>query len=114
MTTEEKKLPEITTEIDHLVTVGELNEIKEWMEETKPLLKEYAERMMEKASSAQLISWHQVFEIEAVYCNVGEMPVIRISGMALDRAATPPRNLIFARAFVAEEDCVASRYILKQ
>lgn len=112
--TTEKKLPEITTEIDHLVTVGELNAIKKWIEETKPLLKEHAERMMEKASADQTLSWHQVFEIEAVYCNSSEMPVIRISGMAFDHAATPPANLIFARAFVAEEACVASRYVLKQ
>ena len=110
--TTEKKLPEITTEIDHLVTVGELKKVKEWMEETKPLLEEYAKRMMEKASADQAISWHQVFEIEAVYCNSHEMPVIRISGMAFDRTATPPGNLIFARAFVAEEACVISRYIL--
>ena len=111
--TTEIKLPEITTEIDHLVTVGELKKVKEWMEETKPLLKEYAERMMEKASSDQALGWHQVFEIEAVYCNAIEMPVIRISGMAFDRTSTPPGNLIFARAFVVEEDSVSSRYILK-
>ena len=111
--TTDKKLPEITTDIDHQVTVGELAKVKAWIEETKPLLKEYAERMMEKASADQSLSWHQVFEIEAVYCNSDEMPVIRISGMAFDRTATPPGNLIFARAFVAEEACVASRYVLK-
>lgn len=112
--TTEKKLPEITTDIDHQVTIGELEKIKEWMEETKPLLQEYAERMMEKASTEQALSWHRVFEIEAVYCNSREMPVIRISGMAFDRTETPPGNLIFATAFAAEEACVASRYVLKQ
>lgn len=110
----DKKLPEITTDIDHQVTIGELEAIKEWMEETKPLLKEYAERMMEKAYSEQALSWHRIFEIEAVYCNSGEMPVIRISGMAFDRKTPPPKNLIFAVAFVAEEASVASRYVLAQ
>ena len=109
----EKKLPEITTAIDDQVTIGQLKALKKWMDESKPLLQEYAEQMMEKASADQALTWHQIFEIEAVYCNASEMPVIRISGMAFDRTSTPPGNLIFARAFVVEEDSVSSRYILK-
>jgi len=95
-----KKLPEVTTEIDHLVTIGELKAIKAWMEKTKPMLEEYAAKMMAQASADQMISWHRVFEIEATYFSSGEMPVIRISGMAFDRTAMPPGNMIFTVSWV--------------
>lgn len=106
-----KKLPEITTEIDHQVTIGELKAIQAWMEETKPQLDEYVEKMMEQASADQAISWHRIFEIEATYFNDHEMPAIRISGMAFDRTVTPPGNMIFTEVFVLQTESVASRYI---
>ena len=105
------KLPEITVEIDRMVTLGELKAIQEWIEETKPQLEEYTAKMMAQASADQAISWHRIFEIEATYFSSGEMPAIRISGMVFDRTSSPPGNMIFAEVFTLENESVASRYV---
>lgn len=105
------KLPEITTTIDHLVTVGELKAVEAWMEETKPLLDEYAVRMLKKSQTDQKISWYKVFEMEATYCNDNEMPVIYIAGKAFDRTAATSGVTIFIEVWVVDDGCVATRYI---
>lgn len=104
------KLPKITTEIDPAVTVGDLPGIKEWMKETKPHLKEYAELMIDKAEEKLSITWRKIFEIEATFDNNDELPVLRISGTAYDRASTTGCDVIFIEAFADPSSCVAVRY----
>lgn len=98
------KLPKITTIIDRVVTVGEVPKINEWMKETKPQLSSYAQRLTEKAETDLMIEWIKIFELDAVYSNDYEMPVICISGKAHDRAANSA-GIVYVEAFAADGAC---------
>lgn len=108
--TTEHKLPKITTEIDHAVTVGELPEIREWMKEVKPHLKEYAKLLIDKVEEQQKIGWYRIFEIEATFYNDHDLPVLRIAGKAFDWASASGRAVIFIEVFADESDSEAVRY----
>ena len=108
--TTEHKLPKITTEIDHAVTVGELPEIKAWIAETKPHLVEYAKLLIDRAEERESITWRSIFEIEATFYNDNELPVLRIAGKAIDRASATGRAVIFVEVFADETAIAAVRY----
>ena len=108
--TTEHKLPKITTEIDHAVTVGELPEITAWMKEVKPHLKEYAKLLIDKAAEQQKIGWYRIFELEATFFNDHELPVLRIAGKAFDHASANGRAVIFIEVFADESGSEDVRY----